>query len=101
MATLVLGVPLDTVVPLGSWEILDLEEARVTEETRVQQVQGWMDLLGTRGPKGLKVCLASAKMVKMVLMVSLAFLVILAFLELLVLREPQGSVTPQPAKELC
>lgn len=28
-----------------------LQEARVTEETRVQQVQGWMDLLGTRGPK--------------------------------------------------
>lgn len=46
-------------------------------------------------------CLASAKMVEMVLMVSLAFLVILAFLELLVLKEPRGFATPQPAKELC
>lgn len=60
-----------------------------------------MDLLGTRATEGLKVCLASAKMVEMVLMVSLAFLVILAFLELLVLKEPRGFATPQPAKELC
>lgn len=45
--------------------------------------------------------LVSAKMVEMVLMGSLAFPVILAFLELLVLREPQGFATPQPAKELC
>lgn len=60
-----------------------------------------MGLLGTRATKGLKVYLASAKMVEMVLMVSLAFPVILAFLELLVLRVPQGSATLQPAKELC
>lgn len=59
-----------------------------------------MGLLGTRATKGLKVYLASAKMVEMVLMVSLAFPVILAFLELLVLRVPQGSATLQPAKEL-
>lgn len=73
----------------------------MTEETREQQVQGWTGLLGTRATKGLKVCLASAKMVEMVFMVSLAFLVILAFLELLVLRGPQGFATPQPAKEQC
>lgn len=60
-----------------------------------------MGLLATKGTKGLKVCLASAKMVEMVHMVSLVFLVIPAFLELLVLKEPQEFVTPQPAKELC
>lgn len=93
--------PLDIVVPLESWETLDPEEARVTEETKVQQVQDWTGLLGTRGSKGHRVCLASAKMAEMVPMASLGFLVIQAFLAQLGHRGLQGSVTPRPVKEQC
>lgn len=93
--------PLDIVVPPGSWETLDPEEARATEETRVQQVQGWTGLPETRGSKGHRVCLASAKTAEMVLKASLGFLVIPAFPAQSGLRGLQGSVTPQPVKEPC
>lgn len=91
--------PLDIVVPLESWGILDPEATRETEETRARLAWVWTGLMETRGSKDRKVCLALAKTAATGPTGSPGFLEILAFLALLGPRGPLASATPLPAKE--
>lgn len=99
LVTPVLEGPLDTVVPLESWEIPDPEETRGTEETKARLAWAWMGPTETRGCEDRRVCLALARTAKTGPTASPASPATLAFLGLLVLRGPPASATHRPAKE--
>lgn len=100
MVTLVVGGPLDIVVPPESWATPDPEEARGTAETKARPAWVWTGPTETRGSKDPQVCLVWAKTAKMAPTVSPGCPETLAFLGLLVLRGPPASATPRLAKEL-
>lgn len=99
LVTQVLEGPLDIVVPPESWETLDPEETRGTEETKARLAWAWMGLTGTKGSKDRRACLALARTAKTGPTASPASPATLAFPGLLVLRGPLASVTRRPAKE--